>query len=69
LASGLAAFKWIGLGYGYEIDQYEVRELYHALIMAAKHATITPEQLHEHLQAIIEITPQANQVFLMGAMR
>jgi hypothetical protein len=69
LASGLAAFKWIGLGYGYEIDQYEVRELYQALVVAATHASLTPEQLAEHLQALIAITPQANQVFLMGAMR
>jgi hypothetical protein len=69
LASGLAAFKWIGLGYGYEIDQYEVRELYQALVVAATHSSLTPEQLAEHLQALIAITPQANQVFLMGAMR
>ena len=45
MASGLAAIRWISLGYGYEITSIDVLEAYDAVMQAAHNAGVSEQSI------------------------
>ena len=61
IASGLAALRWISLGYGYEITSGDVLDAYTSLIQAAHGAGINDGQIVEQIRKMTEGSQSGNQ--------
>ena len=61
VASGLAALRWISLGYGYEITSVDVLNAYHALIQAVPGAGISEDCIKEQIRESLAGSQPGNQ--------
>lgn len=66
LAAGLAALRWISLGYGYEVTGADVLDAYSALTQAAVNAGVPVQQVNEPIRDMIASTQPGNS--LMNAV-
>nr|WP_281720646.1 hypothetical protein [Nitrosomonas nitrosa] len=53
LASGLAALRWISLGYGHEITGLDVLGAYNAVMRAASVAGVDAQQVKQQIRDMI----------------
>lgn len=60
-ASGLAALRWITLGYGYEITSVDVLEAYSAVLQAATIAGVDVPQVKQQIRDMISGSQPGNQ--------
>jgi len=65
LAAGLAALRWISLGYGYEITSTDVVDAYTATTHAATNAAVAPEIIRARIR---EMCTACNGAFLHSAL-
>lgn len=63
LASGLAALRWISLGYGHEITGLDVLDAYNALMRAASEAGVDAQQVKQQICDMIS-GPQPSKQFV-----
>jgi hypothetical protein len=52
VASGLAALRWISLGYGYEVTSLDVLDAYDALIQALPGAGLNEDRIKEQIREL-----------------
>ena len=62
LAAGLAALRWISLGYGYEITGGDVLDAYTAVTKAALNAGVPTQQVIEQIREMIASTQPGNSL-------
>ncbi|NCY08281.1 MAG: hypothetical protein EBX30_13975 [Betaproteobacteria bacterium] len=62
LAAGLAALRWISLGYGYEITGGDVLDAYTAVTQAAVNAGVPTQQVIEQIREMIASTQPGNSL-------
>ena len=62
LAAGLAALRWISLGYGYEITGADVLDAYSAVTQAAVNAAVPTQQVNEQIRDMIASTQPGNSL-------
>ena len=67
MASGLAAIRWISLGYGYEINSIEVLEAYDAVMQATHNAGVSEQSIKTQIIKLIDESP-ANSPFMKSAL-
>ncbi len=53
VAAGLAALRWLSLGYGYEVTERDVLDAYNVLIGAAIHAGVDERHINERVAKLI----------------
>lgn len=53
VGAGLAALRWLSLGYGYEVTEGDVLDAYSVLIAAAVHAGIEEHHINEQISHLI----------------
>ena len=56
MAAGLAALRWISLGYGYEITGVDVLDASRATLQAAEHAGVDPESVRKQIRSLASRT-------------
>ena len=61
VASGLAALRWISLGYGYEITSLDVLDAVHAFMQAVPGAGISEDRIKEQLRELLAGSQPGNQ--------
>ena len=62
LAAGLAALRWISLGYGYDITGADVLDAYSAVTQAAENAGLPTQQVNEQIREMIASTQPGNSL-------
>ncbi|PXF30046.1 hypothetical protein WH50_17495 [Pokkaliibacter plantistimulans] len=62
LAAGLAALRWISLGYGYDITGADVLDAYSAVTQAAGNAGVPAQQINEQIRDMLASTPLGNSL-------
>ena len=61
VACGLAALRWISMGYGYEITGADVSDAYSALMQAARAAGIDEQRVKDQARGMLAGTPAGGE--------
>ena len=57
IAAGLAALRWLSLGYGYEITASDVQDAYSRVMHAVARAGVDAQQVKTHIRALVAGSP------------